>query len=269
MSDSELKRGALSDDEREFIAKSAPIMGVKDIGRVLNRLPKTIRKYIDERGLKSKDMADSEYLYLSYLNKLRTQPYYHEIKMQLDDHEVKYFEETWIKLVSQFKEDVLYSEELQIKQWIILEVIMNRSMKERRKLVQEIEAKEQEINCMENDGTPKDIISFEKQALNMIKSTARSYSDEHIKLSDKIKDLQKELKMSREQRVKKATDDKSTFNSLLAQLDDREKRSRIGEEVELFKLAGDKAAEDLAKEYTYIDGTIDQPLLTPETLQDN
>ena len=45
----------------------------------------------------------------------------------------------WINLIKQFREDVLPAEELQIKQFITIDILINRSMKERKRHITETE----------------------------------------------------------------------------------------------------------------------------------
>jgi 5-hydroxyisourate hydrolase-like protein (transthyretin family) len=49
-------------------------------------------------------------------------------------------------------------------------------------------------------------------------------------------------------------------------LEDEVVRAKEGDEIELMRLAKDKVAKDLGKYHTYVDGTIDRPLLNSETV---
>ena len=62
-------------------------------------------------------------------NKLHSKSFWTEIVRQFDadSGELTYFENTWINLVKQFREDVLPAEELQIKQFITIDILINRS----------------------------------------------------------------------------------------------------------------------------------------------
>jgi hypothetical protein len=262
------KRGALSTTEMEFITKSAPIMTAAEIGVALGRNPDPIKKYIKAQNLKSKEVSDHEYMYLTFLNKLRTQPYYKYVVEQLTEDELNYFEDSWIKLVSQFKDDILYSEEMQIKQWIMIEISINRVQMERKKCATEIEEIEEAIAQEREKGDERnsaEILNMEHK-MSYTKAAIGAYSGEYTKLLDKAKEIQRELKMARADRVKKFEDPKSNFATMMQMLDEREHRIKWGDDIELSKLAGDKAAAELAEYHTYVDGSIDQPLLTPDTV---
>jgi hypothetical protein len=80
----------------------------------------------------------------------------------------------------------------------------------------------------------------------------------------------KDLKGTREQRIKAIEDSKQTFASLVKQIaTDSEFRSRIGLDMEKMRLAAEKEKERLSEYHEYEDGTVDQPFLTPETLLRN
>ena len=55
-------------------------------------------------------------------HKLHSKTFWSEITRQFDYEtgELQYFEDTWVGLVKQFREDVLPAEELQIKQFITI-----------------------------------------------------------------------------------------------------------------------------------------------------
>jgi hypothetical protein len=77
----------------------------------------------------------------------------------------------------------------------------------------------------------------------------------------------KDLKGTREQRIKAIEDSKQTFASLVKQIaTDSEFRTRIGLDMEKMRLAAEHEKERLSEFHQYEDGTIDQPFLTPETL---
>jgi hypothetical protein len=80
----------------------------------------------------------------------------------------------------------------------------------------------------------------------------------------------KDLKGTREQRIKAIEDSKQTFASLVKQIaTDSDFRTRIGLDMEKMRLAAEKEKERLSEYHEYEDGTVDQPFLTPETLLRN
>ena len=78
----------------------------------------------------------------------------------------------------------------------------------------------------------------------------------------------KDLKGTREQRKRNTEDAKTNFSAWLKQLDDIEVRKREGIDMEIHRMAADKAVEDLSDYHKYEDGTLDQPFLNADTVKD-
>ena len=79
----------------------------------------------------------------------------------------------------------------------------------------------------------------------------------------------KDLKGTREQRVKAIEDSKLTFASLIKKIaTDPQYRSQLGLEMEKMRLAMESEKERLSEYISFDDGQVDQPFLTPETSKD-
>ena len=117
------KRGQLSLEEEQYIRDHVSLLPVQQIADNLNRTIKPVERYISESkiGLKSKDEQEND---TTLRQKLHAKTFWVEIEKQFDKStgELQYFEDTWIGLVKQFREDVLPAEELQIKQFITIDI---------------------------------------------------------------------------------------------------------------------------------------------------
>lgn len=263
------KRGKLSKEEEQFILKNVHEMEVEKIAEILNRTTEPVLRYIKGNNLVSQNkLEENDIARLKKL--LHSRPYWREMKSQLSEagHEIEYFEDGWINMMQQFREDVLYSEELQIKQWMVLEILMNRSMRERKKHQEEADKLQSVIN--EEYDKPEEnrdkmyIANLEAQ-LTFCRGAITNYTNEHTKLLNEVKFISKSLKANREERIKRIEDGKSTFQGLLRMLEDEDVRARMGDEAELMRLAKNAAVKRLSKLHVYEDGKVDQPFLTPET----
>ena len=79
----------------------------------------------------------------------------------------------------------------------------------------------------------------------------------------------KDLKGTREQRVKAIEDSKLTFASLVKKIATSPQfRNKIGIDMEKMRLAMENEKERLSEYMQYNDGQVDQPFLTPETTKD-
>ena len=80
----------------------------------------------------------------------------------------------------------------------------------------------------------------------------------------------KDLKATREQRVKRLEDSKETFIGWVRNLmSDPETRHDMGIEMEKMRLAAYEEEKRLSEYHQYEDHTVDQPFLTPETVKDD
>ena len=79
----------------------------------------------------------------------------------------------------------------------------------------------------------------------------------------------KDLKATREQRIKRLEDSKQTFIGWVTDLMvSPEKRHELGIEMEKMRLAMDKERETLSEWHQYEDKVIDQPFLTPDSVKE-
>jgi hypothetical protein len=263
------KRGQLGLDEEKFIRDNFNSLSLDDIANHLNRSLAPIQRYVEENRLAGDpaDQNDEKILRL----KLRSKNFWTEIKRQFDEDsgELEYFESLWINLIKQFREDVLPAEELQIKQFITIDILINRSMKERKRHITETEKLQKEVDkeYAKSDAErdiPK-LANLETQ-LSFARNSIANYTNEYTKLLNEQQKISKDLKATREQRIKRVEDGKSSWVGLIRMLEDEEIRERQGREMEIINLATEKVKSKLYDYHNYADNTIDSPFLTPESV---
>lgn len=262
------KRGQLSLDEEKFITDNIYSMTVEQIANALNRKVDPVNRYIDENQLYAlEEKGENETL----KRKLHSKTFWNEITRQFDEDtgELEYFENTWIGLIKQFREDVLPAEELQIKQFITIDILINRSMKERKRHISETE-KLQRLVDAEYD-KPEDqrdiprLANLETQ-LSFARNSIASYTNEYTKLLNEQQKISKDLKATREQRIKRIEDGKSSWVGLIRMLEEEAVREKEGREMEILSMASDKAKEHLYEYHNYANNMADSPILNPESL---
>ena len=262
------KRGQLSLDEEKFITDNIYSMTVEQIANALNRKVDPVNRYIDENQLYAlEEKGENETL----KRKLHSKTFWNEITRQFDEDtgELEYFENTWIGLIKQFREDVLPAEELQIKQFITIDILINRSMKERKRHISETE-KLQRLVDAEYD-KPEDqrdiprLANLETQ-LSFARNSIASYTNEYTKLLNEQQKISKDLKATREQRIKRIEDGKSSWVGLIRMLEEETVREKEGREMEILSMASDKAKEHLYEYHNYANNMADSPILNPESL---
>ncbi len=264
------KRGQLSLEEEQYIRDHVSLLPVQQIADNLNRTIKPVERYISESkiGLKSKDEQEND---TTLRQKLHAKTFWVEIEKQFDKStgELQYFEDTWIGLVKQFREDVLPAEELQIKQFITIDILINRSMKERKRHITDTEKLQDEVDkeyrLSEDARDAAKLANLETQ-LSFARNSIANYTNEYTKLLNEQQKISKDLKATREQRIKRIEDGKSSWIGLIRMLEDEEIREKEGREMEIMAMAVDKNKKLLAEYHNYADDSVDSPLLTPETI---
>ena len=261
------KRGKLSRGEMNYIRQNCFDLSVEEIASHLNRTSVPIQKFIDKENLKARNMTDDEHL----LVHLRGRYYYNELKKQMNGPEIIFFEHQWTDYFKQFGEDVTHTEEMQILEVIRTEVLINRGMEDRQEAMTNIarlnKLIDDEINKPAQMQDTQAIASFQTQ-LGAAYASKSAYINEHEKLLTKKERLLKDLKGTREQRKRNTEDAKTNFSAWLKQLDDIEVRKREGIDMEIHRMAADKAVEDLSDYHKYEDGIVDQPFLNADTVKD-
>ena len=264
------KRGQLSLDEEKFIRDNVETLSIDQIADHLNRNPAPVKRYIQENSLLIPENEKNNDEFLRY--KLYSKTFWSEIKRQFDTDtgELQYFEDTWISLIKQFREDVLPAEELQIKQFITIDILINRSMKERKRHISETEKLQKLVDAeyakKENERDIPKLANLETQ-LSFARNSIANYTNEYTKLLNEQQKISKDLKATREQRIKRIEDGKSSWVGLIRMLEDEELREKEGREMQILSMATEKAKNELEQYHSFADNTIDRPFLIPENME--
>lgn len=251
----------------DYIRQNCFDLSIEEMAESLNRTTGPVQKFIDKENLRARDLTDEEHLLIN----LRGRYYYKELGKQFSNPELIFFEHQWIDYFRQFTEDVTHTEEMQILEVIRTEVLINRGMEDRQEVLQNINRLNQliddEIRKPTDMQDTQAIASFQTQ-LGAAMASKSAYINEHEKLLTKKERLLKDLKGTREQRKRNAADAKTNFSAWLKQLDDPEVRKREGMDIEVNRIAANKALENMSEYHTYEDGSIDQPFLNANTIKE-
>lgn len=261
------KRGKLSNEEMAYIEQNCFDLSLEEMANFLNRSIDPVKRYIDKKNLKARDLTDDEHL----LSTLRARYYHAELSKQMSEHEIRFFEQNWVDFFKQFNEDVTHTEEMQILEVIRTEVLINRSMEDRQEIMENIQTLndliDQEMSKPKDMQDTQALAMFQTQLGAMIGSKS-SYINEHEKLLTKKERYLKDLKGTREQRKRVADDAKTNFSMWMRQLDDMETKEAEGFDMAVQAIAADKARKRLSDFHEYEDGEVDQPLLNSDTVID-
>jgi hypothetical protein len=263
-----MKTGRFNVSEINYLYQNAEKLSVDVMAKKLNRDPASVHTWIKKNvGLTSKDKEE-----VAAKNELKSRPYYKELQRQFSSEELEMFDYHFKKMWIQFKDDVFHTEEMQIVDTIKLEILMNRSLRSQQATADKIDELEREVQReknMELDGDPDSrnkIINLERQ-IGMLRASQENLSKDFKDLQTKKASMLKELKGTREQRIKQIEDSKQTFATLLTTLTTNPKyRKEIGYEMERMRLAMEEETKRLSQDITYDDGVIDKPLLSSKSV---
>jgi len=261
-----MRKGRISKDEGRTISRLIDSLTVEDIAQQLNRSVSSVQDYIKREfkiGLSNLEAAAYS---------LEDRPYWVELESQFTHDELELFKYHWSRIISQFKDDVFPTEEIQVVDVIKLELLMNRCLKGNKENIEQINTYDhmiQDERARDKDQQDHDyIINLERQVASL-RASQESLNRDYRELQAKKSAMLKEMKGTREQRIKRLEDSKQSFTSWVAALmQDPERMKNYGIEMEKMRLAMSKEQERLASFHKYEDGTVDQPFLTPDTVKD-
>lgn len=264
-----MKTGRLSKDDWAFIEFNADKMSASQIAKELDRAIEPVQKHLQKLG-KGKDLRKNLQTQAEY--DLKKRPYWRELQAQFSEPELEILLYHWKEIVSQFRKDILATEELQIIDVVKLEVLMNRALREQQYSMTKIGEFEQMIEFEKRKSTEDQdrefVFGLERQ-IATLRAAKESLSREYKDLQTKKSAMYRDLKATREQRIAKLEDNKETFSGLVQKLvrdpDFVEEQNLY---MEKMRLAVMKERERLSDYHEYEDGTVDQPFLTPETILD-
>lgn len=261
-----MRKGRISKEEERFISRNAASMTLEDIAKSLDRDVDSVEQFM-KRKLKHGLSLEEEAAF-----SLEDRPYWIELQSQFTNDELELFKYHWSRIIAQFKDDVFPTEELQVIDVIKLELLMNRCLKGNKDNIQQISTYENmvkdERSKYKDDQDLDYIINLERQIASL-RASQESLNRDYRELQTKKASMLREMKGTREQRIKRLEDSKQSFISWVANMmQDPETMKQYGIEMEKMKMAMLKEKERLSAFHKYEDGLVDQPFLTPDTVRE-
>lgn len=268
------KKGRVNNKEIAYIRQWLNKKTYDQIAVELNRPVEVIAKYATEMtGL----VTDNNKVTMDDAERIRCELYasaqWKFIKQQYSADELILFENMYIDLVSQFNSDILHTEQMQIFQAITLSVRIHRhnikvyKMEEQLFFLTEIYDFEFS-NYNKNTASKEDhdrIIQMETTVGELRDSIAAQTKDLTM-LIDRQNDALKQLKGTREQRIKRLEESKQNFIGLMKLLQDEEMNKKVGTEILIHNKAAEKERDRLSSFHQYADGGVDLPIKNSDTV---
>lgn len=254
--------------ELEFIRENAGKMPVKEIAQHLGKRSLTIieviqaQKLIQDNGATSNDKV-------RIIEVLKARPFYRSLIKQLNSEELEIFIEDWVDTICQFQEDLLPTEEAQVRDLIIINIMKNRILQENRDIIDRRTRFESDLKREESLKDPDQAkIRFWRGEIsgmhNVLDRNLKSFAE----LLTKAESARQKLNASRDSRIKKIDDAKQNFTNWLRMISEYENKAQVGREMDLMRQALEKQEREMGEFYEYADNRIDVPVLNHLTVED-
>ena len=161
---------------------------------------------------------------------------------------------------------------MQIVDLIKMEILSNRSLNSQKNNTDQLNQAERDLAAqreMDDIDQDRDFMISLQRNIASLKAAQEALSKEYRELATKKQSMFREVKGTREQRIKRLEDSKQSFTSWVASLmQDPELVKSYGIEMEKMRQAMEKEKERLSAFHKYEDDVVDQPFLTPDTVKD-
>jgi hypothetical protein len=258
----------LTKEDREYIRKNHGTKSVAEMANALDRSEDIISRHL---GTILTEGPQKE-----SVDKLKASEAWKRLQRELTPDELRFFAEEYAILLDQFRGDVLPTERMQIFDCIKLEILKSRNLVERRRAREDIVKLQQLLQDLfgrfasvaDMSAEDRDMARSLEEQVQAARAAEQSRTSEYTKLQERLDALMKTLKGTRDQRIKEVTSDKETILGLFKKLQQKEIQEKEGRQAALMRLAVEKEKKRMGERRTYLDGQLDRPLLSPETVEE-
>ena len=219
-------------------------MSVLDIATHLDRDPASVESYVKDK-IGNTTLDDRE---IEALHDLQNRPFWKDLEKQFSEEELQSLLYHWGRIITQFRDDVLPTEELQIIDAIKLEILMNRALIGQQDNMRSIDEFQDAVTVEKNKDLElqdKDYIYNLERQIAVCRAAQDSLTRDYKDLQTKKAAMLKDLKATREQRIKRLEDSKQTFIGWVRNLmSNPDTRREMGIEMEKMRLAMKQEEKD-------------------------
>lgn len=261
--------GRLSEDEQDFIRENVDILPPEKIAEHLNRRLGSVLDFIHRKRLgKEYGHANSKST-TRIMRELKHRPFFRHLHHQLTLQEIALFREEWTSMMSQFQDDIMPSEEMELKELIIIEILKNRENAAEKKRLMMHRNLHKQLEAERRLPVPdKDAIRALNEQLLLCSS-----NDKHVKnfkdLCDRSEKIRKALHASRQDRVKSYDNIKVDFVGWLKMLEDHNQKVKVSREMEIMKMAQARERARLYGLHKYANNEVAVPILNEDSVKTN
>jgi hypothetical protein len=269
------RKGTLSAADKRFITENMGRLAPEEIAEKLDRTLQCVLTFIHEKGEFDKVFRkdNTEHQKGLVLAELKKTIKWKRLRREFTTDEIEFFEEEYWRIMSQFKGDVLPTEETQIIDSIRFDILKNRNMSDRRRALEDLSRYEKTRQDFlrkfpsVNDMSKEDrvFLSDLEDRIQAAAGTEQARTTEYVKLQERQDAITKSMKATRDQRVKQI-ENNTNFIAVIKMLQDRDIQESEARQMELMKLSAEKAREKLGRPIKYDDGNMDNPILSADTV---
>jgi hypothetical protein len=155
-----------------------------------------------------------------------------------------------------------------MKDVIIEDILLHRALEQKKNILQEIKEYERQIaeeREKDMDDRDADFMTNALRTVIQLRGTSESYTKE-INEIKKTKDGKfKDLKATRNERLKTVEESGKNIFALIKLLDEQKLRETEGRMTGLVYKSSQNKQEEMKKNLAFADGEVDKPWLTPES----
>lgn len=257
-----------------YVAGEPPEVVAARLGRAVE----TVGRYFDTlaakgvglpAGVSPPEKTKREVL----LEGLHASPLWKSIREKFGTNEVRLYEDNYAQLLEQFGDDVVVTERMQVDKYLTTIILSDRNLKDQKRVrerMDECRGLISEIVLSAGPDGPAGRPAAQKVALELELEGLR---EEQAELSKGYRDLEQsngkmleQMKATRNQRLERIEGRSKSILDLVKELMAEDKRVAEGLHAERFRQAALKKAAELAVPHRFADGSVDPPLLTPDTV---
>ncbi len=251
-------------------------MSVEDIAKKLNRNAAPVIRYM-RLNLGYKTELDKE-LESDAGHALKKKPYWTELRKSFSDRELRIFIYEWKRILGQFNNDIMATEESQIIDLIKLGIEQSRCEALRKEQNEKIRDYDDRVTKLRRKkAADPDEERENREKLDRMERLLAALRQSNKDCGTQIKeilglkhDLLDQLKATRDKRLKNVENSAANFSLWLKEIyDNPELRRSMSLELEKMRLAAEQAKMDFAEYHKYEDGMIDQPFLNADTIKED
>ena len=222
-----MKTGRLSKDEISFIDNN--LLNMTD-EQIAGRLDRSVDAITQRRLVAPQANANNELQ--AYVSQLHSKHFWSTIQKSLLPEEVETFENSWAALYSQFfQQGVTATDEIMMKDVIIEDILLHRALEQKKNILEEIKENEKllaEEREKDMDDRDSDFMTNALRTIVQLRGTSEAYTKE-INEIKKTKDGKfKDLKATRNERLKTVEESGKNIFALIKLLDEQKMRETEG-----------------------------------------